>query len=81
MKRISIIVRANWDEEANVWIATTADVPGLATEAATVEELRSKLLVILPELVELNCTDSDLPEIPIHIIAEQSARIANPHRH
>ena len=81
MKQISIIVRALWDDEASVWVATTTDVPGLATEAATLEELRSKLLAILPELVEFNCTDSDLPEIPIHIIAEQSARIVNPHHH
>ena len=81
MKQISIIVRAIWDEEATVWVATTTDVPGLATEAATLEELRSKLLAVLPELVELNCTDSDLPDNPVHIIAMQSTRITNPHHH
>ena len=81
MKRFLITVRARWDDEAGVWVATTSDVPGLATEAATFEELRARVLAVLPELVELNCTDSDLPEIPVQIMAEQSARIRNPHHH
>ena len=32
-------VRALWDEEARVWVATSDDVPGLATEADTVDAL------------------------------------------
>ena len=32
-------VRANWDAEAQVWVADSDDVPGLATGAATIEEL------------------------------------------
>ncbi|WP_353830756.1 DUF1902 domain-containing protein [Mesorhizobium sp.] len=26
------LVSAQWDEEANVWVATSDDIPGLATE-------------------------------------------------
>ncbi|UVC17087.1 DUF1902 domain-containing protein [Mesorhizobium onobrychidis] len=26
------LVTAQWDEEANVWVATSDDIPGLATE-------------------------------------------------
>ena len=73
-----ILVRAFWDDEADVWVATSDDVPGLATEADTVEQLRDKLLVMIPELLEANNVLSDLPEIPIHIMAEQTARIPNP---
>ena len=36
-------VRAEWDGEAKVWVATSDDVPGLATEAETMEELSKKL--------------------------------------
>ena len=32
-------VRAEWDEEAKVWVATSDDVPGLETEAETMEIL------------------------------------------
>ncbi len=32
-----------WDEEATVWVATSEDVSGLATEADTIEALSQKL--------------------------------------
>jgi predicted RNase H-like HicB family nuclease len=73
-----ILVRAFWDDEAGVWVATSDDVPGLATEADTIEQVRVKLLVMIPELLEANNVCSDLPEIPVHIMAEQTARIPNP---
>lgn len=78
MNHVSILVRATWDDEAKVWVAETSDVQGLATEAPTLEELRNKVLAILPELFELNGFKSDLPEIPVHFMAEQVARISNP---
>ena len=45
-------VRAEWDEEANVWVATSDDVPGLVTEEATMEGLIEKLKVIIPAEIE-----------------------------
>jgi len=47
-------VRAEWDEEASVWVATSDDVPGLVTEEATMEGLIQKLKIIVPELLEAN---------------------------
>ena len=47
-------IRAEWDEDAQVWVATSDDVPGLATEAETVESLIEKLKVMIPELLEAN---------------------------
>lgn len=78
MKRLSIIVRAIWDDEAKVWVATTDDIAGLATEADTLEELRDKILAMIPELLELNGSDIEAAEIPVHIVAEQTARVLNP---
>lgn len=78
MNRRSIIVRASWDDEASVWVAGSSDVPGLATEAATFEALRDKVLQMIPELLELNGVTSDLHEIPVHIHAKQMARVLNP---
>ena len=47
-------VHAAWDEEARVWVASSEDVPGLATEAETTEALIDKLKILIPELLELN---------------------------
>lgn len=47
-------VLAHWDDEAGVWVAESEDVPGLVAEAASPSLLREKLLVLIPELLELN---------------------------
>ncbi|MDD3545092.1 MAG: DUF1902 domain-containing protein [Kiritimatiellae bacterium] len=49
-----LYVRAEWDEQAGVWVATSDDVPGLATEASSMEALILKLKAMVPELLELN---------------------------
>jgi len=54
MKEKPFFVRAEWDEEASVWVATSDDVPGLATEEATMEGLIEKLKLIIPELLKAN---------------------------
>lgn len=54
MLRGRIIVDAMWDTEARVFVATSDDVPGLVTEADTLEALQQKLGVLIPELLELN---------------------------
>jgi hypothetical protein len=78
MKHRTIIVRAYWDPEAEVWVATSTDIDGLATEASSLEALSKKVLIMVTELLELNENGSDLPEIPVHIMAEQTARVPNP---
>ncbi len=39
MNRKPFFIRAEWDPEASVWVATSDDVPGLATEEQTLERL------------------------------------------
>ncbi|WP_416063965.1 DUF1902 domain-containing protein [Rhizobium sp. ZK1] len=78
MKHVSIVVRAEWDEEAAVWVASSSDIDGLAVEADTLEALEPKVIAAITDLLELNGFTSDLPEIPVHIMAEQLVRIPNP---
>ena len=47
-------VHAVWDEEARVWVASSEDVPGLATESETAETLVAKLELLIPELLTFN---------------------------
>ena len=48
------LIHAEWDDEAGVWVATSDDGPGLATESASLEALAEKLQHLVPELLEAN---------------------------
>ncbi len=81
MKQVSIIVRAEWDEEAQVWVATSNDIDGLAVEADTLEALKQRVTDAVCDLIDVNGVSEGqqgLPEIPIHIMSEQLARVPNP---
>lgn len=76
----SFHVHADWDPDAAVWVATSPDIPGLATEAETVELLTAKLRVVIPELLEANRIVADRPnEISFEIISHrrESIRLAS----
>ncbi|QLE57509.1 DUF1902 domain-containing protein [Nostoc sp. TCL26-01] len=62
MTQITFKVQAFWDTDAEVWVATSDDVPGLITEASTIEILTQKLRDIIPELITLNKI------IPLHYV-------------
>ena len=66
-------VNAEWDGEASVWVASSDDVPGLATGADTVEELIAKLKIIIPELLEENgLLPAGVKEVPFSLTAERT---------
>ena len=54
MTQTKFQIQAFWDSEVQVWVATSDDIPGLATEASTLEFLRQKLRDMIPEVVTLN---------------------------
>lgn len=56
-----LLIEAFWDSEADVWVASSRDVPGLATEADSIESLLVKLSELVPELLQLNEVADDLP--------------------
>jgi predicted RNase H-like HicB family nuclease len=64
-------VRAEWDTEAGVWVATSDDVPGLVTEAETIEALDAKLKSMVPELLEANgCMPAD-GQVAVELLARR----------
>ena len=64
----TLIVEAECDAEAKVWVATSDDVPGLATEADTIDALRSKLEIMIPELLAENgALPEGVPDIPYEL--------------
>jgi predicted RNase H-like HicB family nuclease len=68
-----IVIHADWDPEAAVWVATTDDLKGLVTEANSIEALRAKLPgMILDLLEEYGVSD---PPASIEIVARSSDRL------
>ena len=65
-----LFIRADWDEETNVWVATSDDVPGLATEADTLERLSTKLESMIPELLDANGFPEG-PDVPFELLARK----------
>jgi predicted RNase H-like HicB family nuclease len=65
-------IRAEWDEEACVWVATSDDVPGLATEADTLEALSIKLQTLVPDLLDANGLPYS-PDVPYELLARKFA--------
>lgn len=71
-------VSVEWDEEAGVYYVSDSDVPGLATEATTFEEMQQRVLAVIPELVELNrdlLDGGDLRDIPVHVMASRLGHV------
>jgi hypothetical protein len=60
----SITIQARWDGEANVWIATSADVHGLVVESETWPDMIKEVQLVLPDLLELM---GHHPEPPVFV--------------
>lgn len=68
MVGVPIRVTALWDGEAQVWVASSTELPGLVTEAEGLDSLRAKIDDLVPELLE--ASGQIVPgEITIEIIA------------
>ena len=65
-----LFVRAEWDEDARVWVATSDDVPGLAAEEENLERLIDKLKTIIPELLDANGISWEY-EVPFEILTRR----------
>jgi len=66
-----LFVSAEWDKEAGVWVATSEEVAGLATEGKTLEGLIEKLKVMIPELLNDNGAVGMEYEAPFEILTRR----------
>lgn len=68
------IIHISWDPEANVWIATSDDVPGLVLESGSFDALLERVRFAVPELLELN--QSQKTSSTLIFVSERHERIA-----
>ncbi len=67
-------VNALWDEEAKVWVASSDDIPGLVTEAASLDKLLERIIAVAPELLADNVSSTDVSKnLEMCIVANQYA--------
>ena len=71
---MTLEVYAEWDADAEVWIATSEDIPGLCVQADDFDELMETIIALAPELLAANHVAIQ-PTIPLHIRAERTAII------
>ncbi|MCR6734793.1 MAG: DUF1902 domain-containing protein [Afipia sp.] len=69
-----IVVRATWDNEADVWTAESTDLPGLVTEASSLDELDAKLPGLIRDLMDVDEADDGF-DVPVEVIASFSRRV------
>lgn len=62
------LVTAQWDSEAGVWVATSDDIPGLVTEAKSLDDLIARVVAVAPELLEDNAHLIETAEHPGDLI-------------
>jgi hypothetical protein len=55
----SLIIDARFDPEAGVWLATSADLPGLVVEADTWPAMIDEVRLAIPDLLELSGQSAD----------------------
>ncbi|MCL2203677.1 MAG: DUF1902 domain-containing protein [Defluviitaleaceae bacterium] len=59
-------IKIIWDEDAQVWITDSTDVPGLFLESESFDTLIQNANAAAPELLQLNCNY----EGPVSLIFE-----------
>ncbi len=65
------LVWAEWDPQACVWVASSSEVPGMATEAPTLDALNDKLVSLVPELLAENFPASTQEDVVLELLARR----------
>lgn len=72
LTRARLVVRALWDAEAGVWVATSDDIPGLVIEHPDYETMLDVIRDVTPDLLRANGA-ADRIGLPIDVLADRSS--------
>jgi uncharacterized protein DUF1902 len=64
---VAILIRADYDDEAHVWVAQSDAIP-LVTEAATFEILCQKLPSLIQDVLDENGDSRAGQEVPFELV-------------
>ena len=68
------VINFTWDNEADVWVATSKDVPGLVLESGSFDALIERVRFAIPELIDLNNPNAPLPSLTF--LSERHEQVA-----
>jgi hypothetical protein len=71
----SLTIDARFDPEAGVWLATSADLPGLVVEADTWPAMIDEVRLAVPDLLELSGQSAD--KVSLTFRAEEHLDLAS----
>jgi hypothetical protein len=63
-----------WDEVADIWVATSEEIPGLVLESGSLDALMERVRHAAPELLELNSSPEG--DFTLHFFSERSELVA-----
>ena len=66
-------VKILWDNEADIWVAKSDDLPGLALESGSCDALIEKVKYIVPELLDMNDIKADFCDL--NFVADKLERV------
>jgi predicted RNase H-like HicB family nuclease len=71
-------IEAAWDTEAEIWVATSPDVPGLVLQGRTQDEIVEKVRLVLPALIEIGIEPEDRLNLTFHKVEGREERRSLP---
>ncbi|RWC29270.1 MAG: DUF1902 domain-containing protein [Mesorhizobium sp.] len=71
---MKLVVDVRWDNEASVWYAISRGKTGLATESESLDDLRQRILAVLPDLLDLE----DVEELDVELVVHDISTASNP---
>ena len=71
---MDLLIKMQWDADAQVWVAESDDVPGLVMESGSLDALIERLRFAVPELLQLNRPVST--PLRLNFISERHEQVA-----
>ena len=69
------VINVIWDNDAEVYIATSDDIPGLVLESGSFDALIEKVRFAAPELLALNSPKAEV--IDLKFVSERLCKVFN----
>jgi len=69
------VINIIWDNDAEVYIATSDEIPGLVLESGSFDALIEKVRFAAPELLKLNNPQAEI--VDLRFVSERLCKVSN----